>query len=368
MRMVAVGRHRIELECLAQETRARPHALVGLGADHRRRPVRLAGKLAGPGFFNITHHPPCPPAAGSSSLHIAVHLASGHDLPWTVLQHSAGFVERIRYRDCAPTAPAASSPISRCPASDLVQRSMYIVIHHDAVALRKSNLRMPPKPARRGREDSGGGDTGQERTRNHPDRRRGCRRLGRGRLQSPARCLWRQRRPARPRPGLDRQLGYRPHAAARGMRGQTYTLGFLIPDLRNPFFCRHPGRRERRAGAHPVPDPPRRQRFHRPRSRLALLDAMMDRQMDGIMVIGPRIPFPELAQIAERIPLVLIAYHAKPGAISTPSTTTTASARRWSSSTSSPPATATSPSQPGTRRPRRMPWSRRSARSASGPP
>ena len=32
-------------------------------------------------------------------------------------------------------------------------------------------------------------------------------------------------------------LGYRPHAAARGMRGQTYTLGFLIPDLRNPFFA-----------------------------------------------------------------------------------------------------------------------------------
>ena len=26
------------------------------------------------------------------------------------------------------------------------------------------------------------------------------------------------------------KLGYRPHAAARGMRGQTYTLGFLIPE------------------------------------------------------------------------------------------------------------------------------------------
>ena len=33
------------------------------------------------------------------------------------------------------------------------------------------------------------------------------------------------------------KLGYRPHAAARGMRGQTYTLGFLIPDLHNPFFA-----------------------------------------------------------------------------------------------------------------------------------
>ena len=32
-------------------------------------------------------------------------------------------------------------------------------------------------------------------------------------------------------------LGYRPHAAARGMRGQTYTLGVLLPDLSNPFFA-----------------------------------------------------------------------------------------------------------------------------------
>lgn len=32
------------------------------------------------------------------------------------------------------------------------------------------------------------------------------------------------------------KLGYRPHAAARGMRGQTYTLGFILPDIHNPFF------------------------------------------------------------------------------------------------------------------------------------
>ena len=31
-------------------------------------------------------------------------------------------------------------------------------------------------------------------------------------------------------------LGYRPYAAARGLRGQTYTIGVLLPDLRNPFF------------------------------------------------------------------------------------------------------------------------------------
>ena len=33
------------------------------------------------------------------------------------------------------------------------------------------------------------------------------------------------------------ELGYRPHAAARGMRGQTYTVGVMLPDIRNPFFA-----------------------------------------------------------------------------------------------------------------------------------
>ena len=31
------------------------------------------------------------------------------------------------------------------------------------------------------------------------------------------------------------KLGYRPHAAARGMRGQTYTLGVMLPDIKPVF-------------------------------------------------------------------------------------------------------------------------------------
>src|SRR3954454_18313111 len=33
------------------------------------------------------------------------------------------------------------------------------------------------------------------------------------------------------------ELGYRPSAAARGMRGQTSTIGVLLPEIRNPFFA-----------------------------------------------------------------------------------------------------------------------------------
>ena len=36
---------------------------------------------------------------------------------------------------------------------------------------------------------------------------------------------------------------------------------------------------------------------------------MIDRQMDGLMVIGPRMMTQEVMQIADRIPTVLIAHH-----------------------------------------------------------
>src|SRR3954469_18797505 len=32
-------------------------------------------------------------------------------------------------------------------------------------------------------------------------------------------------------------LGYRPHAAARAMRGRTFTIGLMLPHIRNPFFA-----------------------------------------------------------------------------------------------------------------------------------
>jgi hypothetical protein len=41
---------------------------------------------------------------------------------------------------------------------------------------------------------------------------------------------------AKVRQAID-ELGYRPHASARGMRGQTYTIGVMLPDIRNSFFA-----------------------------------------------------------------------------------------------------------------------------------
>jgi len=104
------------------------------------------------------------------------------------------------------------------------------------------------------------------------------------------------------------KLGYRPHAAARGMRGQTYTLGFLIPDLHNPFFA------DIMAGVNTALERTQYQTLlgvsdsARTMER-AIVDNMIDRRMDGLMIIGPRMSAEEVAQISEQVPLVLIAYH-----------------------------------------------------------
>lgn len=108
------------------------------------------------------------------------------------------------------------------------------------------------------------------------------------------------------------KLGYRPHAAARGMRGQTYTIGLLIPDLHNPFFS------DIFAGVNAALERTQYQALlgvsdSAMASEVALIQAMEDRQMDGLILLGPRMARHDLLEVAARIPTVLIAYHPTPG-------------------------------------------------------
>lgn len=105
------------------------------------------------------------------------------------------------------------------------------------------------------------------------------------------------------------KLGYRPHAAARGMRGQTYTLGVILPDIHNPFFT------DIVAGIDTALERTQYQTlFGIGQSSVvtqqAVIDAMMDRQMDGIIFIGPRMPQETIEAVARRIPMSVIANHA----------------------------------------------------------
>ena len=109
------------------------------------------------------------------------------------------------------------------------------------------------------------------------------------------------------------KLGYRPNTAARGMRGQTFTLGMILPEMRNPFFS------DILAGVNSA--------LERTQYQVllgvsqsgttfddALVDSMIDRQMDGLILIGPT-DQQQLLDIAKRKPLATIGNHA-PGVTS----------------------------------------------------
>lgn len=104
------------------------------------------------------------------------------------------------------------------------------------------------------------------------------------------------------------ELGYRPHAAARGMRGRTYTVGVLLDNIRNSFFA------DILDG---IGDELRETDYAvlvgaagfgaQPQAKLAR--AMVDRQMDGLILIAPGIPRPEVVRTAAAVPSVVIGHH-----------------------------------------------------------
>ncbi|HKS99833.1 MAG TPA: LacI family DNA-binding transcriptional regulator [Rugosimonospora sp.] len=103
-------------------------------------------------------------------------------------------------------------------------------------------------------------------------------------------------------------LGYRPYAAARGMRGQTYTIGIMLPDIRNPFF---PEILDGVTG-----------RLHDTGYQVLLgpggtgaeaeariTDAMTDHGMDGLILIAPVSPRARLEHLARTVPTVVVGRH-----------------------------------------------------------
>jgi LacI family transcriptional regulator len=108
------------------------------------------------------------------------------------------------------------------------------------------------------------------------------------------------------------ELGYRPHAAARGMRGQTYTIGVMIPDVRNPFFpeiieslSAHLDGTDYQVLLGPGGSDAE--------SQTRITDAMVDRRMDGLVMIAPTAPRRELEAIAKTVPMVVIGRHGRSG-------------------------------------------------------
>ncbi|MBV1940432.1 LacI family transcriptional regulator [Streptomyces sp. BV286] len=101
------------------------------------------------------------------------------------------------------------------------------------------------------------------------------------------------------------ELGYRPHAGARGLRGQTYTIGVMLPDIRNPFFP------EILDGITDSLEDTEYQVLLGPgcngeQAEARVTEAMVDRGMDGIILVAPVSSRTRLEHVALSVPTVVV--------------------------------------------------------------
>ena len=103
-------------------------------------------------------------------------------------------------------------------------------------------------------------------------------------------------------------LGYRPDRLARGMRGSTSTLGLMVPTIENSFINLV------LSGMTPVLKAAGYDLFIASGSadaagQDAVIDSLIDHQMDGIVLVGPRQSPDRLERIASLIPTVVVGRH-----------------------------------------------------------
>jgi LacI family transcriptional regulator len=103
------------------------------------------------------------------------------------------------------------------------------------------------------------------------------------------------------------ELGYRPNVTARAMRGRSHTVG-VVADIRAPIVAQvvegvQEGLRDSSLDVllAPVGDAPERQR--------ASIDTMINRNVEGLILIAPTLPYTALNTLGQSIPTVLIGRH-----------------------------------------------------------
>ena len=106
---------------------------------------------------------------------------------------------------------------------------------------------------------------------------------------------------------IDR-LGYRPSVAARGMRGQTFTIGVLLVEIANPFLpLIIDGINEVLAESNYKAMLAVGQSDMKLESKL--IESMIDYHMDGLILVAPQLQGSQLARFAKQIPMVIIGHH-----------------------------------------------------------
>jgi LacI family transcriptional regulator len=103
-------------------------------------------------------------------------------------------------------------------------------------------------------------------------------------------------------------LGYRPSRAARGLRGQTFTIGVLVVDLSNSWL---PSVID---GVNAVLAPSDYRSMigvghSEAQLETSLIESMIDYKMDGLILIAPGLAPSVIGAFARQIPIVTVSYH-----------------------------------------------------------
>jgi len=111
-------------------------------------------------------------------------------------------------------------------------------------------------------------------------------------------------------------LGYRPHTGARAMRGRSYTVGVMLIELSSPFQpqiidgitaeLEHTPYQEILIAGGPSPERQKRS-----------IEALIDRQVDGLIVIAPWMEQAWLEKLGASLPTVVLARHGGSGTFDT---------------------------------------------------
>ncbi|MFC5824748.1 LacI family DNA-binding transcriptional regulator [Nonomuraea insulae] len=105
------------------------------------------------------------------------------------------------------------------------------------------------------------------------------------------------------------ELGYRPHNAARAMRGRTFTIGVLLPHIRNPFFADILDGLTDEISASGYQAIMVQSGGRDPAAERRASDALVDRQVDGILWVAPVCARAQLEKLAKDTPLVVLGRH-----------------------------------------------------------
>jgi LacI family transcriptional regulator len=105
------------------------------------------------------------------------------------------------------------------------------------------------------------------------------------------------------------ELGYRPHTGARAMRGRSFTIGVVLSELTSPFQPEVAQGVQNTLQATPYQEVIVASGGTETAKQKRSIEALIDRQVDGLILVAPWLDTPYLESLARRVPTVAVALH-----------------------------------------------------------